>query len=270
MIIYVESLIVNNFCITYFISDLTYVLTQCRKSRKRMLIVALISTFFAFLYLLTLNIIWLAYLIKLLALIVCSLILFFKKQKFISSTLIYIFSTIIVGGAITFIFSLCCLQPTTDLNSISFPFGLIVLCGYIITFLTKRLHNALNKGRVENNLIYMVKTSINGVALELKGFLDTGNRLIDDNSSLPVVIVKFSAIIKTFSPSTFATLIEKGKANYISYATVTGGISKIMIIYPDFFKIVGEKENKDVAIGVSFSGFYGDYDAILHPLIISK
>ena len=43
-----------------------------------------------------------------------------------------------------------------------------------------------------------------------------------------------------------------------------------MIIYPDYFKIVGEKENKDVAIGVSFSGFYGDYDAILHPLIISK
>ena len=265
MIVYVETFILNNFCITYFISDLTYVLTQYKKSRKRMIIGALISTFFAFFYLFCLNIVWLRYLIKVLALLVCSAILFVKKQKIILSTLIYFLSTMLVGGAIYFVIQ-CFFQS----SNFSFPFGLIVVSGYLITFLTKRLHIALNKGRVENNLIYKVKTSINGVPLELKGFLDTGNRLIDDMSSLPVVIVKVSAIIKSFSPSTFASLIEKGKANYISYTTVTGGICKIMIIYPDYFNIVGNKENIDVAIGVSFSGFYGEYDAILHPLTIKK
>ena len=39
---------------------------------------------------------------------------------------------------------------------------------------------------------------------------------------------------------------------------------------PIYFNIVGNKENIDVAIGVSFSGFYGEYDAILHPLTIKK
>ena len=120
---------------------------------------------FAFFYLFCLNIVWLTFLIKLLALLVCSAILFVKKQKIILSTLIYLLSTMIVGGAIYFIIE-CFFQS----NNFSFPFGLIVVSGYLITFLTKRLHIALNKGRVENNLIYKVKTSINGVALELKGF----------------------------------------------------------------------------------------------------
>jgi hypothetical protein len=38
-----------------------------------------------------------------------------------------------------------------------------------------------------------------------------------------------------------------------------------MLIYPDFFYVEGEKQNKEVALGVSFSGFYGEYDMILHP-----
>ena len=65
-------------------------------------------------------------------------------------------------------------------------------------------------------------------------------------------------------------MIEKGRNDCISYATVTGGVNKIMLVYPDYFYIEGKKDCKDVALGVSFGGFYGDYDMILHPSLINK
>ncbi len=268
MIVYVEYLIIDNFFLTYFISDLTYVLTRRKKSRKRIIIASIVATIGAFIYPLCAFNCVLTYAVKILFWIGLSLILFAKKQKLIISALILFLNTMFIGGALTFISTL--ITPTLDVIggrvNFLFPFGVIVICGYGVAFILKRVHTAIFRHRINDSLIYNVKVGINGKTLELKGFMDTGNRLLDNKSGLPVVIVKASAVINAFSPATFARLIEKGRSeNCITYTTVTGGVNRIMLIYPEFFALEGNKDSIDVALGVSFSGFYGDYDVILHP-----
>ncbi|MBE5732742.1 MAG: hypothetical protein E7353_06905 [Clostridiales bacterium] len=267
MVVYIEYLIIDNFFLTYFICELTYFISRRKKNRKRMIITSTLATIGAFIYPFCASNFVLAYTLKAVAWIILCLILFVKKQSFFSSSLIFLLNTMLVGGVLTFISTLSSQQVDVIGGQVnfSFPIGVIVVAGYVITFVVKCVYTVIFRNRGSEDLVRTVKVGINGTTLHLKGFMDTGNRLVDCKSGLPVVIVKASAIIRAFSPATFASLIEKGRGDCISYTTVTGGVNKIMLIYPDFFTMEGKKENIDVAIGVSFSGFYGDYDVILHP-----
>ncbi len=270
MVVYIEYLIANNFFITYLICDLTYILTLRKRSRKRIIIASLLSTVTAFAYLFLVDYMWLHYMIKAVLWVVLSLILFVKKQNLLISSFVFLLLTMLVGGALTFLSTL--VSPAEVIEgrlSFDFPIGVIVLASYVTVFIVKRVHLALFRRNVSQDLICNVKMGINGKTLEFRGFVDTGNRLMDSKSGLPVVVVRVSAVINVFSPAMFANLIEKGRSgNCITYKSVTGGVNKIMLIYPEFCKIEGKKENVDVALGVSFSGFYGDYDLILPSSIV--
>lgn len=268
MVIYVEYLIIDNFFLTYLICDLSYVISGRKKSKKRAFIASAIATITAFAYPYVIGSPLAVYSIKAILWIVMSLILFLKKQKIALSSLIFLVVTLFVGGVLTFITTLQ--TPLKDgllgRANFSFPIGVIVMIGYVALFITKRIYIALSSRKTDQELIKTVKIRINGKTFLLKAFVDTGNRLMDGKSGLPVVIVKVSAVISAFSPAMFADLIERGrKGNCISYLTVTGGVNKIMLIYPELFEIEGVKDSVDVALGLSFSGFYGDYDVILHP-----
>lgn len=271
MVIYVEYLILNNFCITYLICDLSYVVTMRKKSRVRAVIASIIATVTSFLYLFLTDQIVATYILKAVLWIVLSLILYLKKQNVFLSALVFLLTTMLIGGAITFVSTV--LTPAQDAVGgrvvFTFPIGVLVILGYVFAFVIKRVSIALLKNKTSADLIRTVKIGVNGKTLILKGFVDTGNRLIDGKSGLPVVIVKASAVIEAFSPAMFASLIEKGRSgNCISYTTVTGGVNRIMLIYPELFVIEGKKDSADVAVGISFGGFYGDYDVILHPSIV--
>jgi hypothetical protein len=232
-----------------------------------MILTSFLATVGAFIYpFCTINPV-LAYSIKLIVWIVLCLVLFAKKQYFLRSALMFLLSTMLVGGVLTFVSTLISSQPDVIGGKVdfAFPIGLIVVIGYVTTFIIKRVSTQIFRNKGSEDLVRNVRVGINGRTLQLKGFMDTGNRLIDSKSGLPVVVVKASAVVHAFSPATFARLIEKGRDNCITYTTVTGGVNKIMLVYPDSFAIEGKKEGVDVALGVSFSGFYGDYDAILHP-----
>lgn len=267
MVIYVEYLLIDNFFLTYLICDLTYALTGRKKSKKRSIIASIIATIVAFSYPFVVTLTAVSYAIKGVLWLILGLILFIKKQNYFISSLVFLLVTALVGGVLTLVCTL--ITPSYDVMSgkvnFSFPIGVVVLVGYAVCFIVKRLHASFYRRKNEESNVCSVKVGLYGKTFSLKGFTDTGNRLMDSNSGLPVVVVKASAIIQAFSPSTFAELIEKGRSNCISYTTVTGGINKIMLIYPDFFKIGIKEKDVDVAMGVSFSGFYGDYDVILHP-----
>lgn len=266
MVIYIEYLIIDNFLLTYLICDLSYVITVRKRSRIRSLIASAVATASAFAYLFCTDTV--GYILKGVLWLVLSLILYVKKQNVFVGALVFLVITMLLGGVLTFFATLATPHHNAISGhvSFSFPIGIIVLIGYVTAFVIKRLTSVINRTRGIEKLIYTVKTGINGKTLELKGFLDTGNRLVDGKSGLPVVIIKASAVIHAFSPAMFAQLIEKGReSNCITYTTVTGGVNRIMLIYPEFFKVEGKKESVDVALGLSFSGFYGDYDLILHP-----
>ena len=108
--------------------------------------------------------------------------------------------------------------------------------------------------------------------------MDTGNRLYDVKSGLPVVILSAKSIVKKLSDSQVQSLVlGRGEtlqknARYLQISTV-GGSNKILLLKPDEFRLYFEDGSNiiyDVAVGLTFSPLKDSeqYDAILHPSLM--
>ena len=90
----------------------------------------------------------------------------------------------------------------------------------------------------------------------VKGFVDTGNRLVDPDGEVPVVVISRDLYLKMFPVHNF---------HFVSFATVAGRAqSKMMVFTPEKFEVIGKGE-ENVRIGVSMRRFGGaiKYDALL-------
>ena len=125
-----------------------------------------------------------------------------------------------------------------------------------------------------------VKLVVNGRLLEFKGFLDTGNRLCDSKTGLPVIILSVKSMGKYFSKDELENLIlNQGKnsdfknVHLVSYGTVSGD-SKKMIVF-DAEKIIINSSNKEYitnrfVVGLSYRVFNDaiNYDILLNGSLI--
>lgn len=115
------------------------------------------------------------------------------------------------------------------INNISLKYIVLgMMVSYIVCF---RIVKYIKDKIVVNKLIYSVQVQYKDDFVSFKGFLDTGNELIEPVTMLPVIIVEHSLIDK---------MISNNKNLYmVKYSTVSGSEGNLKGFIPDRILIKG-------------------------------
>ena len=269
---YIEYVIIDNFIIDYLLLKTTMVSSRVKTKNLRLVlssiigtIVAVIMPFFemsnGFLILLKLN---LAFIMVIIA------GEFLSIKKLLISYAFFILFTFLFGGILIGVFYLADVDYVLyfSINYNSFlPVGISVLVVYAGAKFTIYLIKNLLKSRDIEPFIRLCVIIVSGRRYKVNGYIDSGNRLFDKSTGLPIVVISKRMFDKINSQE--EKLILKSK---MSIDTV-GGKSVMQIYVLDKLLIYnGEQENiiNNVLIGKSEFNFEsdGNYDLLLNPSII--
>lgn len=281
MEVYVEYVVLDNFTITFLIAALTYGIMLKRVSKLRSFVAATIGTGVALAYPFIENNV-LVVIVKFGLWIVLSLILFAGKRKPLFCSITFLALTFSFGGVMFGISYLVYGDAYTAMrvSPFDFPVSLIVIGACVCYFFIRKLTIKFHRVKDVSGAVYDFSVTIFGEKLELRGLMDTGNRLYDDKNGLPIVVVWIGSLIGILSDEQFGAItsgngksVQRG-ARYKNIATVVKG-GKILLLKPDSFVLYSDKGEHilyDVTVGVSFVPLNDsiEYDAILHPALIQN
>lgn len=281
MDVYIEYVVLDNFTITFLIAALTYKIMLKRVAKLRSVIAATVGTGVAVAYPFVYSNV-LVFLVKLGLWLVLSLILFCGKRKFLLCSVAFLAVTFLFGGVTFGINYFVCgdVYSAMRVSSFEFPISVILLGVCVCYFLAKKLAVAIHRRKDVIGAIYGFSVTLFGKTLELRGLMDTGNRLYDERSGLPIVIIGIKRLMALLDGEQLIALaVGNGEslqhgARYIEISTATKS-GKILLVKPELFVLYSDKGEHilyDVTVGVSFAPISDtvEYDAILHPALIQK
>ncbi|MCI9031698.1 MAG: sigma-E processing peptidase SpoIIGA [Clostridia bacterium] len=278
MQVYIELVILDNFALIFLLARLSYYLICELPNKPRMISACTLGTTVAVFYPF-LNGILVPAILKIVTGLFLSLILF-KPKKLLKGMLFFFILTFTYGGTLfalgLFIHGNAEAALTKPVASV--PVGIALLTAYILFVDLKKAIFKIRKSRDINGFIYDAEIRVCGSAVECKAFLDSGNRLYDDKSGLPVVIASAGTLAKALGDDQMSNLLL-GKtsgfagAHYVEYLTV-GGKSKLFVFRPDELVVyVEDKKNiiSDVMLGVAFKRLSDveSYGLILNPAVLT-
>ena len=191
MSIYIESVILDNFFVTMLIAHLSYRALSLTRSYIRIIAASLLGTAVAVLYpLLKIHAAFL-FVIKVGLFVLLTLILFYKKSRMISSATVFLAITFTFGGLL-FALGLAFygnIEKALRLPVTNIPVGLILAGGWAAYMISNKAVRKLKRVRDTRRHVSRVEIDILGKTVSGSAFLDTGNRLYDDKSDLPVIVL---------------------------------------------------------------------------------
>ncbi len=278
MTVYIEYVVIDNFTLTFVLAALSQKITLLRVKKMRCFVASLLATAVVVWYpfiqgVLVLNV------IRLTLWLVLSVILYAKTHRFVRGSMIFLAVTLLFGGAMLGINFMICgsIEGALIMNYLSVPLSVILVGALLSILLVKKLILAVRKICDARRCICDCTLRIMGKTLSLKGLIDTGNRLYDSKSGLPVIIVGLKSLLPALSDVQLAVLLsgngeklQRG-ASYKRIETL-GGEKKILLLKPEEFLLYFEGQGNilfDVMVGVSTKPIYDtiEYDAILHPAL---
>lgn len=281
MTVYIEYVIIDNFFVTLLISLLSYRVLSVKASKLRALAAAVVGTAAAVVYpLLNIHPILLI-LFKFFLAVILSLILFYKRCRVYKGMAAFVLMTVLFGGIMFLIGFMVYSDPKKALTLpvTSLPVGFIIAAAMALYPVLKIPLMKFKRISDAKNYVADTEIDIFSKTVKGKGFIDTGNRLYDEKSGLPVVVLNIKAALNVLDAEKLKAVLsgsgEKAQegAHYIDYCGVGAKKNKILVLKPDELRLYSEKREhriKDVMIGLAFSKFSDavDYDVILHPAII--
>jgi len=269
MSVYIEYVIIDNYTITYLISKLTYRILRKKVKKLRLHFASIVGTIGALIYPF-INSTILIVLFRIILWLILSLILFFNKEKIIYGGVVFLLVTALFGGIIIMLsmFSKD-INYNYYLSLNDLPVSFLILPPLIVYKIIKLVIHKTSYRRDALLTEYDVEFGFCNNSFKLKGFLDTGNRLIDYKSGLPIVVISLKSIIYALDVKQIIDLISDNDST-MEYFTV-GGKSKMTLVKPDFFRLYfsdGQNIFIDVMLGVVPDKLAGDYEVILSPAII--
>jgi len=283
MTVYIESVILDNFFATWLISDVSYRALSLARSRLRILSASAAGTASAVLYpFLKIHPVFLIT-IKMALFTALSFILFYKKtRRPVSASAVFLALTFTFGGLLLALglgvygdVEKALRLPVTNL-----PIGLILAGGWGAYLLSRKAARKLKRVRDVSCRIYDCTIEALGKTVSTAAFLDTGNRLYDEKTDLPVMVLGARASLQILDDEKLSAIL-RGKereicdtARYIKYKGVGDGKkSRLLLIKPDavrFYTGQADHTIKDVMLGLSFARFSdaAEYDVLLHPALM--
>ena len=192
-------------------------------------------------------------------LLVC---LTFKFNKFLSFLKIYVtflFATFLYGGVCA-----CFVETFGQLHT------LIILAIVAVTYcIFEWLLKYINKRKTIENFCYDVLLENGDKVLNCKGFLDTGNMLVDPLTKKPVCLVGLKLFEELGFEIDFKDLLTKNfdlkklsLGHYICLDTVGQG-NKVLAFEVDKISVKGKEEVKKPMLAVCLKNF-SNYEIILN------
>lgn len=279
--VFIEFVIIDNFVITLLIADTTYRVLSMQRSILRMLIAAAIGTvgavFFPFLNLSAILILP----IRATLLVVLSLILFLKKGKMFFGGLIFLLLTFLFGGALFGLGLMIHGDVETALRVpvTNIPAGVIVGVVWLLYIITKKVLRKLKRVADAKDSISTVEIDILGKNIKCRAFMDTGNRLYDTKSDLPVIVLSKKASLQVLGDEGLFAFLRGdykkicSESRLISYSGATGKTANLLILKPKEVRFfLGQTSHiyNDVLVGLSMTTFQDsvEYDVLLHPALV--
>ncbi len=284
-VIYLDVLLLLNLFVNYFLFLATAFLLHLSFRRLRLLIGSAVGSLFSLLILFDSLPYWVTVLIKLPLAALLVLISFGFRQKgiYCKSVLAFFGVNFLFGGVMLVIWLL--FSPTgMVLNNGMVYFqisALTLVLGTLAAYLVIRVVTFLLDRRVRKQIRRQVLICVDGKEAILSGLIDTGNKLTDQTTGLPVVVCEFSAISHLIPPDlqecfrtgglSFSQRLEyhswSARIRLVPYHTI-GKDGVLTAFRPDHFYLVTEQgevvEERKALIGVTNRTLSdGEYQAIL-------
>ncbi|MBP3619035.1 MAG: sigma-E processing peptidase SpoIIGA [Clostridia bacterium] len=183
-------------------------------------------------------------------LLVCISFKFRTLKKFFQIYLCFTVASFIYGGT--------CSLVASYIETQSLILLLLAVVG--VYFVVKVLVKRISKKQAIENFCVDVSLCFSGQKTNWKGFLDSGNLLIDPLTQSPVSLINFKVFSCIFKDICLEDVLRKSEklkklklAHYISFNTMGTG-NKILVFQIDGLEI-GGKHYKKAVLGLSLKNF---------------
>ena len=277
MSVYIEYVILDNLIINYIILSTTFACIGETVSKKRKLLSATIGTIFVILmpFISQANFILLCYRLVLgvIMIVVASKLISFSR--FLYTYFIFIFITFLFGGLLISMLSIFDIVYTNSgliFLSIELPVSIFILPIWVYSLSIVKVIKFIKMRVKYNKFIFKSILVINDERFELKGFLDTGNSLYDEDGR-PCIVIELRTFLRLFPNVPMNVLMNttNNKFNYLRnmhYITVDTVNAKEELLVFDAEKLIitldkGKEEFDNICVAVSRKNF-SEYNLILH------
>lgn len=287
MELYIEYVIIDNLVINTLILLCTKATMKLRAKFYRIFLSALFGTAFAVCYpLLGLsNVALFPMKIALGVIMVLILAPYNSVKDFIFSFMFFLIYTLVLGGACIatlLLFGTSIEKLASGGYDIAVPVGVILLIVAFYVAVIIAMARFLSERRDMAPFIREVELRLGKRVLKFNAFIDSGNKLTDRKSGLPVIILSVNLLSKYFSKQELEDLllfsckntssIFKG-VHTISYSTISGEDKKMIVFEADSI-CIKDKEQEYITnkfmVGVTYKTFSGaiGYDMLLNPAML--
>jgi stage II sporulation protein GA (sporulation sigma-E factor processing peptidase) len=212
------------------------------------------------------------FLVKILTGIVMVFILkrYANFRQFLITCIVFFTITFLFGGlciGINSMFGINLVGGQILINGFSFPVSVFVLFASIYLYLFIQLMKYTKHRETLENFYFDVQIFLNNKQYFLRGYLDSGNKLLDNGN--PVVVIPLKVFVKIFSDYPIEKVplgIAPNNPHYLKTLSV-GGPNKILVIEIEKFLMTNNERNKEytnVKLGLSKANFSSDSDVLLH------
>lgn len=273
MEVYVECVIVDNILIDYFILSITKRITRLKTSNKRLWIVSAFGACVSLICPLVSGF-WLV-LVKILCAIIMPMLILQKGRlkKYMIVFLSFLLSTMIMIGACIMLCSMFKIEYTAQHGTIcayNFPIGLILLICLIMYLIVKNLINQFYSQKRTEKFLYNVTINYLGKQTTCTAFLDSGNRLAENNK--PIILINMDTLTKLCDVKLSDIILKKvDKINLKNIHQIdinsVATSSKLLVFEIDNI-IIDNKNFSNILAGISLNTFANlDVGCILSPLM---
>ena len=270
MEVYIEYAIIDNFVMDFLLIKATLKVTRNSVVLWRILLASFFGTAVAVLLPLANFHKALSFIIKLLTGIQLIFIAgkYENAYKGIMAVNVFVLFTFLTGGLMIALFNFAgidYLDSGVWSYNTAVPMGVNFLIGYFATKLIAAVVDKIYKKRDLFPFIKNCEITYKDNTVKIKGYVDSGNRLYDNLTLLPITVVSK----ETFLSLTLGDVSKENKMRYVRFSTVSGE-DKMKIFVADKLSINdgGVKiEVKNPIIAISNTKFKddGEYSALLHP-----
>lgn len=261
MVVYIEDCLIENFVVTYLILKSICLMFRFKLSKTRLFLActlaSILSTIYPLFYLSGVLLI----VLKLCIGVIITAIAF--KDKIFSKFVIFIIFTAIYGGLNVAIYYL--IYGTVTIND-NFPTYLLLIMLLIIFYLISLCTKLIHKQATICNFVYKVKIIDDDKNISTNAFLDSGNTLLDQDST-PIFIINFNLFNKIYSDIQITDLITKNfkslKSPHYVKSSFASGSANLLVFCVDEVQIEVNNINKTIKnakLGVSYAKFNKNFN----------
>lgn len=254
MIVYIEQVIIDNMVVNFFLLWFCAFVLKEKKSTARFLLASAIGTFFSVIVPFLDLPQTVAFMLKILLCVLIVLVAFkFKNAKKLFATCLsfFVFTLLLGGVVLGFVVNLF---PNYSLSNgtlsyhSNIPIGVFILLGFVVfkVFYDVITH-VKNKASI-SKITYEMLVFFMGRKVNITAFLDTGNLLVDSQTSLPVIVINFNAFKQIVNIKTEQFLTGKYQLFGKRYIALnTANKTSNMLVF-EVEKVLIKHENKTKVI----------------------